>query len=149
MLRTGGHLILGFESESEPDEVDDGAGWMGSLMSLRSDPCAATSAAFISDGSFALQKEEVAEDGLGPSMPAGLGELSAPLHELIEFLGIDEDLVEVAASASPPLSASPSRKELVLWIQSLSETEKNDLLVAALLETGERWKNEPCCGSLC
>jgi hypothetical protein len=47
-----------------------------------------------------------------PPVPAGLRELSAPLDSLIEFLGIDEDLVEVAASASAPLKAGPSRKEL-------------------------------------
>jgi hypothetical protein len=75
-------------------------------------------------------------------VPAGLGELSAPLRSLIEFLGIDEDLVEVAASASAPLNASPDREELAAWIQSLPEKEKNNLLVVAVAEPGERWKNE-------
>ena len=74
-------------------------------------------------------------------MPAGLGELSAPLHSLIEFLGIDEDLVEIAASASAPLNAGPDREELATWIQSLPEKEKNSLLVAAVSGFGERWKN--------
>jgi hypothetical protein len=45
-------------------------------------------------------------------VPAGLRELSAPLDSLIEFLGIDEDLIEVAAVASAPLKAGTSRKEL-------------------------------------
>jgi hypothetical protein len=45
-------------------------------------------------------------------VPAGLEELSGPLHALIEFLKIDEDLVEVAAQASKPLAAGPSRREL-------------------------------------
>src|SRR5580658_8963631 len=37
--KVGKHLIVGFEGESEPgeDEWDDGSGWMGSLLSLRSD----------------------------------------------------------------------------------------------------------------
>jgi len=58
---------------------------------------------------------------------------------LIEFLGIDEDLVEVAASASAPLNAGPGRKELAEWIQNLPEEEKNDLLVTATLQSSERW----------
>lgn len=86
--------------------------------------------------------EEFSGEALEPPVPAGLGELSAPLHSLMEFLGIDEDLVEVAASASAPLSAGPSRKELAEWIQNLSEEEKNDLLVTAALQSGERWKIE-------
>jgi hypothetical protein len=75
-----------------------------------------------------------------PPVPAGLGELSAPLQALIEFLGIDEALVEVAASASAPLDAGPGRKELAEWIQNLPEEEKSDLLVTAAVESGERWK---------
>jgi hypothetical protein len=71
-----------------------------------------------------------------------LGELSAPLQSLIEFLGIDDALVEVAASASAPLNAGPGRKELGEWIQKLPEEEKSDLLVTAALESGERWKLE-------
>jgi hypothetical protein len=87
------------------------------------------------------QNEEFGEDELEPVVPAGLGELSAPLHSLIEFLGIDEDLVEIAASASAPLNAGPDREELATWIQSLPEKEKNSLLVAAVSGFGERWKN--------
>ena len=88
------------------------------------------------------QNEELAEDDVEPTVPAGLGELSAPLRSLIEFLGIDEDLVEVAASASAPLNASPDREELAAWIRSLPEKEKNNLLAVAVAEPGERWKDE-------
>lgn len=57
-------------------------------------------------------------------MPAGLGELSAPLHALIEFLGIDEDLVAIAALASMPRNESPDREELKHWIQGLPTKRK-------------------------
>ena len=72
----------------------------------------------------------------------GLRELSAPYDSLIEFLGIDEDLVEVAASASEPLKAGPSRKDLTAWIRGLTEKEKDGLLVSALSESDERWRIE-------
>jgi hypothetical protein len=101
----------------------------------------ATSAAFISDGSFVRKIEEFGEDELEPAVPTGLGELSAPLHSLIEFLGMDEDLVDVAAVASAPLNAGPDQRELAAWIQSLPEKERNNLLVAAVSGPGERWKN--------
>lgn len=60
---------------------------------------------------------------------------------LIEFLGIDEDLVEIAATASAPLDACPDQKEFAIWVHSLPEKDKNNLLVAAVSEPSERWKN--------
>jgi hypothetical protein len=71
-----------------------------------------------------------------------LGELSGPLHALIEFLEIDEDLVEVAAQASKPLAAGPSRRELSAWIRGLPEKDKDELLITAAVDQGERWRND-------
>src|SRR5260370_37703401 len=85
---------------------------------------------------------EFSEDALEPPVPAGLQELSAPLESLIEFLGIDEDLVEVAASASASLKAGPSRKELATWIRGLPANEKDDPLINFLSESSERCRLE-------
>jgi hypothetical protein len=52
-----------------------------------------------------------------------------------------EDLVEVAASASAPLSTGPDREDLATWIQSLPENEKSRYLVAALSEPAHRRQN--------
>ena len=75
-------------------------------------------------------------------MPAGLRELSASLDSLIEFLGIDEDLIEVAAVCFRAIESGPSHKELATWIRGLPEKEKDDLLVEALSEPDERWRIE-------
>jgi len=88
------------------------------------------------------QVEEFSGDALEPPVPAGLRELSAPLDSLIEFLGIDEDLVEVAASASAPLKEGPSRNELAAWVQGLPANEKDDLLIGFLSESSERCRLE-------
>ena len=68
--------------------------------------------------------------------------MSGPLGALIEFLEIDEDLVEVAAQASKPLVAGPSRRELSAWIRCLPEEDKNALLITASMNQGERWRND-------
>ena len=133
---------MGFEGEVEQDDWDDGAGWIGSLLSLRSDLLRGDLRCLYLGWLLCAQYEEFAGDELEPSVPAGLRELSAPLHSLIEFLAIDEDLVEVAALTSAPLNTGPSRKELDAWVRSLPEKEKNDLLVTAASEPGERWKTE-------
>ncbi len=140
--RAGDWVIAAFENQFEDDDWGDGTGWMGSLMSLRSELLRGDLRCLYLGWLLSAQNEEFAEDKLEPAVPAGLGELSAPLRSLIEFLGIDEDLVESAATASAPLNAGPDREELATWIQSLPEKEKNNLLVAAVSGPGERWKNE-------
>ena len=139
---SGKSVIVAFESEVQSDDWDDGAGWMGSLMSLRSDLLRGDLRGLYLGWLLCVQNEEFSGDALEPPVPAGLRELSAPLDSLIEFLGIDEDLVEVAAAASEPLKAVPSRKELAAWIQGLPAKDKDDLLVAALSDPGEWWRND-------
>jgi hypothetical protein len=109
----GKFVIVAFESEVESDDDwDDGTGWMGSLVSLRSDLLRGDLRCLYIEWLRCAQNEEFSGDALEPPVPAGLRELSAPLDSLIEFLGIDEDLIEVAAVASAPLKAGTSRKEL-------------------------------------
>ena len=138
--KTGSYVIVGFENESEQDDWDDGTGWMGSLMSLRSELLCGDLRWLYLGWLLCAQCEEFAEEELEPPVPAGLGELSAPLHSLIEFLGIDEDLVEVAELTLVPLNAGSIQKEKEqdAWIRSLPDKEKNDLLVTAALQSGDR-----------
>ena len=140
--KAGSCVIVGFENESEQDDWDDGTGWMGSLMSLRSELLCGDPRCLYLGWLLCVQCEEVVGKELEPPVPAGLGELSAPLHSLIEFLGIDEDLVEVAALTSAPLYTGPSRKELDAWIRSLPEKEKSDQLVTAASQSGDSWRND-------
>ena len=134
----GQFVIISFESEVESDdEWDDGTGWMGSLISLRSDLLRGDLRCLYLGWLHSVECHELSEDRLEPPVPAGLQELSAPLDSLIEFLGIDEGLVEVASSASAPLKAEPSRKELATWVRGLPANEKENLLIDFLSESGE------------
>jgi len=143
-VRSSGKFVtISFESEVEPeDDWDDGTGWMGSLISLRGDLLRRDFRCLYLGWLFSVQNGEFSDEVLEPPVPAGLRELSAPYDSLIEFLGIDEDLVEVAASASEPLKPGPSRKDLTTWIRGLTEKEKDGLLVNALSEPDERWRIE-------
>lgn len=143
MRRAKEYLIIGFDSESDLDDSDDGTGWMGSLISLRSDLIRDDFRCLYLGWLLSVQNGELAEEELEPPVPAGLGELSSPLYSLIEFLGIDEDVVQAAAATSGPLGGSgPTREELHAWIRNLPDQEKNELLVTAALEPGERCRNE-------
>jgi len=135
-------VIVEFRFESEWDGEDDGTGWMASLMPLRSDLLRGDPRCLYLGWLRCLQDGGLDEDKLEPPVPAGLEELSGPLHALIEFLKIDEDLVEVAAQASKPLAAGPSRRELSAWIRGLPEKAKNELLITAAVDQDERWRND-------
>ena len=119
--RTARFVIVEFGCESEWDGEDDGTGWMASLMPLRSDLLRGDLRCLYLGWLRSAQDGGLDEDETEPPVPAGLQELSGSLDALIEFLEINEDLVEVAAQASKPLAAGPSRKELSAWIRGLPE----------------------------
>ena len=135
-------VIVEFGFESEWDGEDDGTEWMASLLPLRSDLLHGDLRCLYLGWLRCAQDRAHDEDILEPPVPAGLEELSGPLHALIEFLKIDEDLVEVAAPASKPLAAGPSRRELSAWIRGLPEKDKDELLITAAVDQGERWQND-------
>jgi hypothetical protein len=141
--RTGQHVIVGFDvSELELDDFDDGTGWMGTLVSLRSDLLRGDLRCLYLGWLLCAQIGEFDEERSEPPVPAGLRQLSAPLQSLIDFLCIDQDLVETAAAISVPLEVGQGREELAAWIRGLPETEKDNLLLTAALESGERLRNE-------
>ena len=136
--RTTRFVIVEFGCESEGDGADDGAGWMASLMPLCSDLLRGDLRCLYLGWLRSAQDGGLDEDEMEPPVPAGLQQLSGSLDALIEFLEINEDLVEVAAQASKPLATGPSRKEVSAWIRGLSEKDKNELLTNAVVEQGER-----------
>ncbi|PZH16355.1 hypothetical protein C1I97_06790 [Streptomyces sp. NTH33] len=71
-----------------------------------------------------------------PPVPTGLGELTAPQRALADFLRVDDDLLAVAAQASPAAPrkpARPTKKELAPLIAAMSQKEKDALLLRLAL----------------
>jgi hypothetical protein len=54
----------------------------------------------------------VADEETEPPVPAGLGSLSAGLQAIVDFFEIDEELIAVAASGSPSVTARRTAAEL-------------------------------------
>ena len=158
----GERIILTFESQQEDGggwvDDDEGASWMGSLISLRADVMNGDlRAAYLGwlrglQAEHGLYEDEDAEeeddeddvaagladgddesddgDEVEPPVPPGLGALTGALRSLVEFLELDQDLVAVAAEVSEPLSASgPSEGALRRWVNDLPLAEKDDLVL--------------------
>ncbi|MCU0565093.1 MAG: hypothetical protein MUF49_00660 [Oculatellaceae cyanobacterium Prado106] len=78
---------------------------------------------------IAAQIELAGEDEtiLEPPVPANLSNLSAGLEAFVDLFGLDQDLIEAAAEASPLLDET--EEPLDEWVAALPEAERNEFLV--------------------
>jgi hypothetical protein len=75
----------------------------------------------------------VKEDAIEPPVPAGLRSLTAAQQALVEFLGINQDLLAAAAWASPAASAATdSTAEMERWVARISLKEAKPYLLLLL-----------------
>ena len=129
--KTDKFIILNFHSEDENREWEEEEGWMASLIALRAELLRGDLRSLYLGWLLAAQNGELENDDFEPSVPPGLGNLSAPLKAFCEFLKIDHDLIHVAAGRSSNEKARPSRNKIEAWIKGLSDKEKNALLLDA------------------
>lgn len=125
-------LLLGWEYQDE-----EGGGWeeeneasMGSLAPLREELLRGDYRSLYLGWLLSVQSGEVDEADAEPPVPRGLGSLSAAQTALMEFLRIDEDLLDFAARASEPFK--PATDDVNKMVSSLSPADKDELLARFL-----------------
>ena len=124
------HVVVGLRAEELEGDWEQGEGWLGSLVPLRADLLNGDLRALYLAWLVDAQNDALEEDQLEPAPPPGLRTLNLPLESLVEFLGIDTDLLDAAAERSvDPEQTAPSREQLSRWIIDLAETEKNAVLL--------------------
>lgn len=123
------NVILAFFSDDESGgDWVDGDGWLSSLVPLRADLIRGDLRALYLGWLLGIQAGVLGDDAIEPPVPPGLDELTGSLKSFVEFLRIDENLIETAARQSPRLGALGNDKELKAWVCALPEAEKNALL---------------------
>jgi hypothetical protein len=125
----GDHLIFEFTSETEDYEWEEGEGWLSSLISLRSDIIGGDYRSLYLAWLYGAQMDNMETDELEPPVPSNLVDLNGPLKSFANFMRIDTDLIAVAAEKSVSENRQTDPKALRAWIQYLSESEKNDILL--------------------
>jgi hypothetical protein len=136
--KAGAFIVIDFCRQEDDGEWDEGEGWMASLLPLRGDLLRGDQRCLYLGWLCCAQSEELDDDEIEPPVPPGLKALSGSLEAFAEFMGIDRDLLEVAASESAQPKTPPSRDDLAAWIGALPEKDKDALLVdAALNATSE------------
>jgi hypothetical protein len=125
----GEYLFLSFRFEEEDSEYAEGAGWLGSLVPLRTALMRGDHRCLYLGWLLGAQQGELRDDTLEPPIPAGLGKLGAAPHSMVEFLRIDPDLVAAAAehSAQGPVFGL-SKTDISKWVRDLPEQDKDAVL---------------------
>jgi hypothetical protein len=139
-----GKIILTFVSEDEPDDAwAEGSGELSSLISTRSELARGDLRALYLGWLLCAQNGDLDDDAIEPPVPAGLADLSASLEALVEFLRIDIDLLDAAATASPPLvHTEPDPPAVRAWLAELSAADKDDILTRLMTEIDGALANE-------
>ena len=127
LVETDSHLILNLyvHQEEADDYWDEPGGQLAAMVQARSEIAAGDLRLLYLAWLMALQSDQVDFEETEPQVPAGLGQLSAGLQAVVDFFEIDEDLIAVAAAASPAIEEPAG---LVDWIASLPTEEKDELL---------------------
>ena len=129
LIETSDHLIVSLYADREPDDYwEEPGGQLAAMVQARSDLAAGDMRLPYLGWLLAVQSDEVDDEDTEPPVPAGLGDLSAPLRAIADFLEIDEDLIVVAAAVSPEVQDGEG---LAWWIASLPAEEKDTLLARA------------------
>jgi hypothetical protein len=133
-----GRVILTFRSEDEEgDDCPEAGGRLASLVAVRDELARGDLRALYLGWLVAVQDGFVADDVLEPPVPGGLGRRSASLDALVDFLRVDEDLLEAAAEGGAPAAvADPDAAAVRRWIAGLAGGEKDRLLERLLVEPG-------------
>ena len=129
-IRTmGAHAIIDISrDEIDPEDWDDGSGWMGALAPLRGDILHGDLRVFYLFWLMAVEDGHV--DDEEPEPLAGIAPLSGPLRAFADFFVIDPDLLDAAAAeGAPPPPTETVHRTVERFIRSLPEEDKVALLL--------------------
>jgi hypothetical protein len=130
--RHGENLIVAAMSEDEEADFEwGGDGVLATILPVRAELLAGDERALYLLWLLSVQVEEVDDDAAEPAVPERLDRLTGAQTALAEFLRIDSDLLEVAASGSSPTSAG-RLPDVADWVERLHGPERDGLLVALI-----------------
>ena len=127
------HWIITWSlTESENYErfaLEDGRGWMARLTPVREELMRGDFRSLYIGWLAGVFEEIIDDDELEPMMPEGLGNLTAAQRALVEYLEVDEDLLEGTCMGIPERQDdSLSEQEIHDWLESFTHDEVLTLL---------------------
>jgi hypothetical protein len=131
-----GKVVISFVSQDEEGgDWVEGEGHLSSMISVRAELARGDHRALYLGWLLRAQTGELDDDDTQPPVPPGLGQLSASLESLAEFLRIDGDLLHVAAEVSPPIGDTDLDQDDVRgWVGKLPAKEKDELITNLMVD---------------
>ncbi|HEY7118501.1 MAG TPA: hypothetical protein VH475_18065 [Tepidisphaeraceae bacterium] len=127
----GEKMLLGFDSQDDSGDYDESYDWsMASLAPIREELLRGDLRPLYLGWLLCAHNGELAEGDAEPPVPPGMGKLSAAQTELVDFLRIDEDLLELAAGASAP--REERTQDVGRIVAMLSPADREELLTQFL-----------------
>ncbi len=125
-----------FDLAVEPDDGgngddEDGSGWMATLAPARAELLRGDLRILYLGWLLRVQSGELEDDDIEPFVPRGLASLSAPLRGLVDFLGIDDELISFAAEISEASAPQSAERDFAAWVTALPTAEKDALLLSS------------------
>ena len=130
----GENVIIELSRDLQDDDWDEdeyGAESLTSIIPVRAELAAGDLRLLYLGWLLAADAGELDDDVLEPPVPANLADLSGALGSVVDFLRLDEDLLDIAAEASADQTGEESSgAELATWIEQLPAAEKDALLLS-------------------
>ncbi len=127
---TAKHVILNIKIHEEEggDWIEENNNWLSALLPLRQailqGDYRVLYLAWLQAAAVSDYLEEVAQE---PPVPPNLQKPDAPLQAFVDWLGIDPDLIAVAAQVSQ--TQKEQKESFEDWIKALTDQEKTELLL--------------------
>ena len=137
-------FILSFQSEDEGGgEWEAGEEWMPGLISLREELLSGDLRSLYLGWLSGVFGGELDDEEPEPLVPAGLRTLTAAQGVLVQFLRIDDHLLEIATERSTERTeVAPSHAQLVKWIRSQTAESREAWLLKLLGESAQATRAE-------
>jgi hypothetical protein len=127
---TGEHVVLDLTSDTEePEDEEISQGSLAALTPLRDELMRGDLRPAYLAWLLAVQADGVGGRATEPPVPAGLARLTAAQQAMVEFLRIDVDLLDAAASGST--APAGEGKRFRAWVTHLPQEEKDTWLLRA------------------
>ena len=128
------------------EEWIEGEGWMGSLLSIRSElmrgDYRSLYIAWLAEVENLDRNNEIPVNLAEPPVPDRLGELTASQSALCEFLKLPKYILEAAASGSCSLRPDDAGKKVDQWLSALIPSDAQALIKDLLLDELGAKRNE-------
>ncbi|MCU0683328.1 MAG: hypothetical protein MUF34_14005 [Polyangiaceae bacterium] len=135
-----GHVVVelvGFDEDGRDwvDE-DEGPDAMKHALALRQQMLEGDLAPLYVAWLGAHANDDDDDATLEPPVPPGLRKPSRALQALVELLSVPDELLDVAAKASPtpPKAAGPTERAFTTWLRAVPERQRNEWLKRAAWE---------------